>query len=295
MVKIIDESGQAGKMRYVFAAMRVLLFCVAVAVLVSVHAQNIPMDKQAFTAYVEKQMHKKLEGVSIKAEDEPLTLLIDVYHISLDHIYLVCQQGANKCAAQVQHFINAVAETVNTKKVTLGIKDLRLALRSEQYMQQLGQAADYLQKRPFIDGLVILAVSDASDSIQPVNSADLSSMKLTSAEMFELASNNTRTALPPMAEVAKPARPGKIETTGFETYAPSRLLFFEQWSDLAKQQDGVLLVCAPTTSRILFISESSTVAVGKLRAAARDLMSNSPGPLSDTILKWTPAGWEVLS
>ncbi len=289
------QSGRVNsKWQHVMTVLRMLMLSAAVVVLATVHAQTIPMDKQAFTSYVEKQIRKKIEGVDIKTEDEALTLSIGVYRISLDRIYLVCQQGANKCAAKVQHFINAVADTVNNKTVALNKKDLRLALRSDQYVSQLGKAADYLQKRPFLDGFTILVVTDAPESIQPVSTADLPAFKLKSEELFALASANTLADLPAMTDVAKPAVPGKIETTGFEQYAASRLLFFKQWEDLAKAQDGILLVCAPSTSRLLYISESSTKAVNNLRKAARELMSNSPSTLSDTVLRWTQGGWEVV-
>ena len=75
---------------------------------------------------------------------------------------------------------------------------------------------------------------------------------------------------------------------------PAACCSFKEWEELAKAQDGILLVCAPTTSRLLYISESSSLAVRNLRAAARDLMATSPSVLSDVIFKWTPTGWEAL-
>ncbi|MCH8622208.1 hypothetical protein [Undibacterium sp. TS12] len=255
---------------------------------------DVSAEKRAFTTQVEKQLRQKLDGVSIRTEEAPLILTLDSYRISLDRLYQLCRQDASKCTAQLGHFINAVADTVNTKAAEARKKDLRLTLRSSLYMSQLGPAATYLQQRSFLDGFTVLVVSDAGGSMRPVNSADLAGFNMSAADLYALASSNTQAVLPPMAEVARPAMAGKIETTGFDPYAASRLLYFNDWAELAKAQNGVLLVCAPSASRLLYISESNPKAISKLRETARDFMSGSVYPLSEAILKWTPGGWEVL-
>ena len=203
-----------------------VLLASAALFLATVQAQTIPMDKGAFTAYVEKQLRKKNETANIKTDEQPLTIIIDGAHLSLDRLYLVCQTGANQCAATVQHFIAGVAEALNAKHAVLSKKDLRLAVRADNYVAQLGKAAEYLQKRPFMNGFIILAVSDSPATVRPVSVADLPGLQLNSEELFEIARSNTLADLPPLATVAKPAAPGKIATPGFEQYAASRLLFF---------------------------------------------------------------------
>jgi len=51
----------------------------------------------------------------------------------------------------------------------------------------------------------------------------------------------------------------------------------------------------PTTDIVLYIGEDSPVAIDALRTLAKQLRQRAPNPLSDVLLRWRSAGWEVVS
>jgi hypothetical protein len=50
----------------------------------------------------------------------------------------------------------------------------------------------------------------------------------------------------------------------------------------------------PTTDKIIYVSENTPMAIAVLRSLAKKMGSQAPNPLSDTLLRWTPKGWEVV-
>ena len=95
-------------------------------------------------------------------------------------------------------------------------------------------------------------------------------------------------------QVAKVAQPGQIGHLSGDLYHSSRLALHESWSPLAKAQGGVLIVAAPATDTVLYLSEDTPPAIGALRTLAQKVMRGAPNPLSSELLRWTPKRWEVV-
>jgi len=103
-----------------------------------------------------------------------------------------------------------------------------------------------------------------------------------------------RRTLPPLPEVARPARPGTIGNVAGDAYESSRLLLHEDWSPLASAQGGVLLVAVPAKDVVLYVGEDSAAAVDALRTLATQVGKQTPAPLSDFVLRWTRDRWVVV-
>ena len=94
---------------------------------------------------------------------------------------------------------------------------------------------------------------------------------------------------------AQPAPKGKLGAITGDAYTASRVLFPADWAPMAKAQDGVLIVALPRPSTILYVGDDSPDALGALRALAHQQMAAAPDGLSDRLLRWTPAGWQVVN
>jgi hypothetical protein len=110
----------------------------------------------------------------------------------------------------------------------------------------------------------------------------------------ELALNNLRGAITPLMQVAKAARPGSIGQLAGDTYIPSRLALLDTWSPLAEAQGGKLIVVAPATDAVFYVSDDSPRALDALRTLAHSVMGKAPHPLTDILLRWKPTGWEIV-
>lgn len=55
-----------------------------------------------------------------------------------------------------------------------------------------------------------------------------------------------------------------------------------------------MIVVAPVKDAIFYVRDDSPAAIDTLRTFARALIKRAPNPLSATLLRWTPAGWEVV-
>lgn len=53
-------------------------------------------------------------------------------------------------------------------------------------------------------------------------------------------------------------------------------------------------MAAPSADLVLYASEDSSAAIDALRTLARNMMARAPKPLSGTLLRWTPKGWQLV-
>lgn len=175
---------------------------------------------------------------------------------------------------------------------------LRIVVRSESYASSATAAwaagARPMQPRPLVPGLVVLPVLDSPRTLKMLAEADNQRLGLSADEVHALALRNTRAALRPVMEIAKPARMGEFGHLGGDYFHPSRLAFHDTWAPLVQAQDGTLIVAAPATDGIVYVGEDSPAAIDALRTLTRNLLRRVPNPLSDVLLRWRPEGWEVV-
>jgi len=87
---------------------------------------------------------------------------------------------------------------------------------------------------------------------------------------------------------------GQIGQLTGDFYHPSRLVQSESWAPLAKAQGGVLIVAAPATDAVLYIADDSPMGIDALRTLAKSVMDRAPNKLTSLLLRWTPAGWQIV-
>lgn len=263
----------------------------------SVLAQEPPSDEAGFTDYIAKILGKEIDPTAVTIKG-PLTLTIGDIQANLDRIFGFCRRNASGCASEIKRYTMAVSEVVRLKATPVTPEAVRLVIRPEAYIQRvLGPSvkdAPVLQYRPLVPGLFVVAVLDSPQTLRPLNERDLAKLGMTQDQLFQLGTANLTRTLEPLSVATKPATEGQIRSLTGSVYEVGRLAIHPAWAELARAQNGTLVVALPTTDLVLYISESSPAAIDALRALAKNTSSRAPNALSPLVLKWTPERWELV-
>lgn len=274
-----------------------LFLCSIIGTGVVVQAQEIPTEQDSFTEHVAEELRQALSNtpVSVKA---PLTLSVGEWQANLHRIFNFCKTNKQSCPVELNHFVQGLAQAYKESNTPPDKNAIRLIVRTTDYLEQaiksLKADGPHPISKPFVDGLVLLPVLDTPRAVRSLGDKDLKAMNLTHDELFELGRANLKASIKPLADVAKPVKAGQIGNIHGGIFDPSRLALLSEWSNLVDAQGGTLLVSIPTTDTVLYLSESSPVAIDALRSLSQDLMSKAPNPLSNKILRWTSSAWEVV-
>lgn len=261
--------------------------------------QDIPTDETGFTEYVAGRMRSEI-GDSTVVVAGPLTLKLGGLQANLDRIFGFCTHNASGCSVEISTFVRGAAETYRAQNAPITRDMLRVVVRTTQFVQQtqnsLKPGAPTLLPTPFVEGLVLLPVLDSPTTFRFLNTDNLKTLGLSEQEAQQLALTNTRAALTlkPLMDIAKIARPGSIGQLAGDSFYPSRLALVDTWAPLANAQGGKLIVAAPATDAVFYVGDDSRVAIDALRTFIRNIIGKVPHPLSETLLRWTPTGWEMV-
>lgn len=278
---------------------RLLIAVIAAGDLVGVgsaHAQQIPADEPAFTAFVAERIRAEIRDTPVVIKG-PLTLSIGPLQANLDRIYAFCKTNTSGCAKEIETYVGGVVATTGNVKDPPTKAALRIVVRSTDYMRQALrelESAGTIPTRPLAEGLVIVPVLDSPRTVRIFNDKDRAALGLTPDQVFAIAIANVRGSLKPLMSAAKPAVPGQFGTLKGDYYATSRLALIDSWAPLAQAQGGVLIVAVPTPDLVLYSGEDSSAALDALRTLARNVVARAPKPLSAALLRWTPKGWQLV-
>jgi uncharacterized protein YtpQ (UPF0354 family) len=159
--------------------------------------------------------------------------------------------------------------------------------------QQLGSTT-LAPARPFAGGLVVMPMLDLPRTIRALTEEDRAVLGLTTNEVHEVAAANLRKSLKALMQVATPVGRGQIGHLTGDVYQPSRLALHDSWTPLAQAQGGVLIVAAPATDVVFYIADDSAVAIDALRTLVKNILGRAPNKLTSLLLRWTPAGWQIV-
>lgn len=262
-----------------------------------VAAQSVPTDESAFTEYVAQAIQHDIGDVPVSVK-APLTLSVGPLQANLDRIFAFCRSNTSGCATEVERYTKGVAQVLKQQNAPIEKTAVRLVVRSSEYIKRaqasLGSDGPVLQVKPLVEGLVSVAVLDTPRAVRPLDERDLKKLNVSQDQLFKLAGENLVADLKPLSDVAKPVERGQIGTITGSVYEVGRIAIHSQWAQLANAQSGTLLVALPTTDVVLYISESTPVAVDALRALASNTAARASNPLSGAVLKWTSERWEIV-
>jgi hypothetical protein len=251
----------------------------------------------AFTERVATKLRAKFSDVTVSVK-APLTLSVGEVQANLDRIYSFCSRDAVHCDSEIDRYAIGVDETLRAAHQPVSRDAVRLIVRTASYFKSaqgaLGGADPGFQPRPLPGGLVILPAIDSPATIRMLSSKGIKELDLSVDEIYQLGEANLRKSLKPIMEAAKAVGKSQIGTVVSDPYNSGRLALIDSWSPLAQAQGGTLIVAAPANDSLVYIGEDSAVAIDALRSLVRNLIQRAPSPLSETLLRWSPSGWEVV-
>ncbi|TFW20819.1 hypothetical protein E4L96_09975 [Massilia arenosa] len=261
-------------------------------------AQTIPLEPVPFTEYVAQATRREIGDTPVVVQG-PLRLSIGELNAKLDRVLSFCQATTAACDTEITQFAKAVAQILKQQHAPIDKSAVQLTVRSAEYVKHaqevLGPEGPGLQRKPLAEGLMVLAVLDTPRAVRPLDNRDLGKLRLQQDQLFELGAKNVAAGLKPLSEAAKPAGSGQIGYLGPNFLEPARVALIDQWEWLARAQNGQLVIAIPTTDMVIYVSESTPTALDALRTLSRKLGAQSQNPLApNTLLRWTPPGWETV-
>jgi len=266
-------------------------------------AAGAPRDEPGFSAYVAQELAREMPDLKL-APSGRLTLEgkrpdgSSSGQIHLDRVYDFCARNFSICDPAVDSFVKGIAQITREEMLPLDKTMVRLAVRPRQYIeqvkQQLGADPAPVYARHLTAHLVVVPVLDFPRSSRFVNGRDLAALKVDEEQLFKLGEANLRAAQKPLAEVTKLPPPKAVGRIFNEDYAASRIIFHDDWNELANKLDGKLVLMLPTPDFLLYGGESGEEALAAMQTFGMEVAARSTRPLSPLLIRWTPTGWEEV-
>jgi hypothetical protein len=267
-----------------------------------VAAQVLPPTPDEFSRRAAERMHKELPDVDFKVVGH---LELDgkdasgksIGNMYLDRIFSFCLRNTSNCDAGLNQYAKGIAETVKERNRPVTQAMLRIAIRPEEYLEQLrnqpGLSNQKVYTRPVALGLVAIPVVDFTRTTRFVVDKDLEKLGISEEDLFKIAAQNLRDTTKPLATVSVIPKADSLGQIIGEDYASSRLFFHSDWKDLARSLHNQLIVIAPTPDTLLYGDASLPGTADELRTLAGRVARSSSKPLFLQLLRWTDDGWEI--
>lgn len=281
----------------------------AVAVLLAlagagVHAASVPSDVGGLTAYAVEAFAQALPAARVSAK-EPLVLSVVVgseppYQVQLHNLFDYCRRDPGNCDTAFQDFVAKVSASLGEAATPVERTQLRLVVRSTAYLddvrkQLAGKPGSEPVVRPIAGDLWLMAVADRPHGVKSLAGADLAKLGLSEDQAIDLARRNLAQAMGPLSVVVHDLPRNGIGYVNGNFYDSSRLLFHEDWTSLSARMNGRLIVAVPATDFLIYGEARDRIAVGAIVGLVNDVARKAPRPISRTLLKWLPSGWEVVT
>jgi uncharacterized protein YtpQ (UPF0354 family) len=143
---------------------------------------------------------------------------------------------------------------------------------------------------PLAAGLVIVYMVDQHGVARLARREDLEDSGVTRDALRAVAEWNIAAALP---EALSCERDTITSLSAGSFYQSSRLLLDKQWSDLAAKK-GQLIVAVPSNDTLFVACDATPATVKKLATTIQNTYPRAARPVSPSILRWTPSGWQGL-
>jgi hypothetical protein len=219
------------------------------------------------------------------------------YQMHLDNLLRLCQTSPGGCEESIERSIAVAVGGQAQDAAHLTAESVRPVVKDRAWVDNVrgiakGDASAEILSRPFVAGLFVVYAFDLPDGMRMLTRGDLAKLKLDEAQLDALALANMDKATPEIP--ARPLRPRsqiRLYHVG-DSYEASRLVLHGRWKDLAASVDGDLVVGVPSRDYVAFTGSREDLA--GLKAWAAQGAMESDHPLTATLLRWTPEGWQPL-
>ena len=226
--------------------------------------------------------------------------------INLDRIQAFCAaNSAEDCAAEKQHFITGMVETLVTNN-DLVATQLRVVVRGDDYIKEIARLTQAKAKgagpayetlvdppitAPFGPGLSLILAADYPTTTKMIGNSMIAKLGLNRDQALALGTRQVLASVPtiPTAEEVE----GKLLVIADLDYGASIMLEPERWRPLAVATGGRLFVAIPADNDVLIGTAKSGEELRKLEKLVADDYASASRGISPLVYRWSPSGWEV--
>ncbi len=215
--------------------------------------------------------------------------------VNLDRILGTCREAPESCSSEVDHFVQVAVDIAhNPGGAEATAANLVPVLRASSYLQQIPEAhRASMINEPFAGDLRIYYMVDEPNAVRAAKESDLTALELRREQLPALGLANLARVLPAIDAPSCAGEPVQVWAMG-NFFESSRLLQREPWASLASQANGNLVVAAPETNALIVACNPNPEMLAKLTGVAHGLWENGAHPLTPSLFKWSPSGWQAL-
>ncbi|HKX09623.1 MAG TPA: DUF1444 family protein [Stellaceae bacterium] len=266
---------------------------------------EIPTDPSGLTSYFALALAKALPEFEITVEG-PLTLDATPpghadrkQQVRLNRIYDFCSRNPSGCERAAADFVTNSSGMVREADAPLEPSMIRAVVRPAAYIEEARRYRPDDPKAqpiavPLAGELWVLYMADTPHAARLLRVRDAERVGLSADAVIDLGKRNVEAALRPFADFARGLPSNGIGTIVGDYYESSRLSLHDDWSGIAGQMKGGLIVAVPSNDAVLYGDAGQPNGIDAMAGLAREMVRKSPRPISATVFKWTKEGWEPV-
>jgi len=286
---------------------------VIMSVVASSASANVPTDDAGLTAFAAEAFARGLPEAKVTIKG-PLLLDLETSssegsadaHVTKTHLQITlhnvadhCRRDPEKCDQEVTTFVANFIATVKEMSTPIQKFELRVVVRSAEYVESArhrlaGRPDSDFVARQFVGGLWALLVADSAHAIKSVSAQNLAPLGLSADAAMSLGEQNVAAELGPLNTAIHELPPNGVGYINGNFYNSSRLLLHDDWKELSKSMNDHLVVAVPANDIVVYAAAGDPIALDAIGIMVKAVGMKSVRPLSGTLFKWVPGGWEIV-
>jgi uncharacterized protein YtpQ (UPF0354 family) len=216
--------------------------------------------------------------------------------VNLERLWSLCEGDQAQCDPELKHLVEEVLKVATRPESPKATPERLFAvIRPVGYFD--GAPAEVRAEslfEPLTGDLVVVYVMDEGGAVRGAKASDLKDLGLSRTDVPTVARRNLGAELPvpPNQRDCRPHAVGVWRSGSY--FESSRLLLSDYWQGMADRTHSTIVAAAPAADSLVVVCDPTPDELVKLRGMVERLAQQAARPISNTLLKWTAAGWREL-
>jgi uncharacterized protein YtpQ (UPF0354 family) len=216
--------------------------------------------------------------------------------VNLERLWSLCESDQTQCDPELKHLVQEVLKVATRPESPRATPERLFAvIRPVGYFDGLpAEVRAESLFEPLTGDLVVVYVMDEGGAVRGAKASDLKNLGLNRSDVPAVARRNLSAELPvpPNQPDCRPHAVGMWRSGSY--FESSRLLLHDYWQGLADRTHSTIIAAAPAADSLVVVCDPTPDELVKLRSMVERLAQQAARPVSNTLLKWTAAGWREL-
>jgi hypothetical protein len=262
---------------------------------------DVPLDEDGFTVFMADRFRQAMPDWRITITEPLIIKLVppDGHEATcmLERAHDYCFANRRGAAEWLASYVEKSRQNFEDLKASIDRAMLRIVVRSKGYVEGLQQGTaekgQEMAVEPLADDLVAVCYLDMPTALRSAIAPDFAALGMTAAAALFQAKANQAADREDFEESLEDFEDGIGMLTG-DVYHSSWFALHEVWSDLAERYEEGLLVAVPAMDTLLYTREIDEDSIIRMHEAAEDIAGKSERPISKSVYRWNPEGWELV-